>query len=288
MNNQNNRIRRAQIALETLKIIDTGTYVNHAGRRIELKSELDFAINSTVLYRPTDMKNSLQDLSTKRQSQSKEPFIEITSETTLSAAKRLVVDENIRETVCLNFASARNPGGGFLNGSQAQEESLARSSGLYPCISQMKEMYDYNKKVGTGLYSDYMIYSPNVPVFRNDHDMLLNLPYCASFITAPAVNAGIVRDREPRNKERIDQVMIERIKKILCVASYHNNRAIVLGAYGCGVFQNKIEDVSGYFRNILLDQGYGKLFDRIVFAIYDHSPNKERIDVFRKALNNNA
>ncbi|MGC5328307.1 TIGR02452 family protein [Brevibacillus sp. SYSU BS000544] len=288
MNNQNSRMKRAQIAQETLKIIDTGTYVNHAGRRIELKSELDSAINSTVLYRPTDLDYRLEDLSKKRQSQSNEPFIEITSESTLGAAKRLVVDENIRETVCLNFASAKNPGGGFLNGSQAQEESLARSSGLYPCISQMQEMYDYNKKVGTGLYSDYMIYSPNVPVFRNDNDILLNLPYFVSFITAPAVNAGIVREREPRNQARIDQVMIERIKKILSVASSHNHRAIVLGAYGCGVFQNKLEDVSGYFRNILLEQGYGQLFDRIVFAIYDHSPNKERINVFKKALRNKS
>ena len=36
----------------------------------------------------------------------------------------------------LNFASAKNPGGGFLNGSMAQEESLAIASAMYVCMCQ--------------------------------------------------------------------------------------------------------------------------------------------------------
>jgi len=84
----------------------------------------------------------------------------------------------------LNFASAKNPGGGFLGGGSAQEESLARSSGLFPCINQMQQMYETNRAYRSCLYTDHMIYSPRVPVFRDDegyidsHNQLAALSHC--------------------------------------------------------------------------------------------------------------
>ena len=36
--------------------------------------------------------------------------------------------------IALNFTSAINPGGGYLNGSKAQEESLCRASMLYKSL----------------------------------------------------------------------------------------------------------------------------------------------------------
>ena len=129
---------------------------------------------------------------------------------------------------------SENPGGGFLGGSQAQEESLARASGLYPCISQMNEMYDHNRKLRTCLYSDYMIYSPGVPVIRDDEDRLLAQYYTTAFITAPAVNAGVVKEREQADDQQIESVMKERIRYILDVAAMNGHRTLVLGAYGCG------------------------------------------------------
>lgn len=78
--------------------------------------------------------------------------------------------------------------------------------------------------------------------------------------------------------------MINRIKKILLIAALNNNKAIVLGAYGCGVFRNKAEDVAEYFRKVLNEEGYKLLFDKIVFAIYDNSADKAKIRVFEQAL----
>src|SRR5205085_8535036 len=120
-----------------------------------------------------------------------ETSFEVTNETTLHAAKRML-DSGSEKVIALNFASATKPGGSFINGAMAQEESLAYSSGLYPAINQMKEMYEHNKSLHSGLYSDYMVYSPDIPVFRNDNYQLVDEPYNVSFITSPAVNAGFV------------------------------------------------------------------------------------------------
>ncbi len=285
MNNSQNRDIRVKVALETLKILEAGLYTNHQGTTVDIKEDLKIAIDNTILYKPDSFENIENEIEKIRnEKESKKPIVEITDETTISAARRLVVDEGFDKAVCLNFASAKNPGGGFLSGSQAQEESLARSSGLYPCISQMKEMYDYNRGIKTCLYSDYMIYSPKVPVFRDDNNRLLKEAFLISFITAPAVNAGVVREREKGNIEKIHSVMISRIKKILLIAALNNNRAIVLGAYGCGVFKNKTEDVAEYFRKVLHEDGYKLLFDRITFAIYDSSVDKAKIREFERAL----
>ncbi|KAL7573820.1 hypothetical protein ACA910_007845 [Epithemia clementina (nom. ined.)] len=99
---------------------------------------------------------------------------------------------------CLNFASARHPGGGFLNGSQAQEESLARASGLYACLTQPGPQEQYYKVHNNdnnndncspfGYTTDTMIYSPKVPVFKDDHGALLETPVMVSFLTAAAVD----------------------------------------------------------------------------------------------------
>lgn len=286
MKGTRNRQGRAKIALHTLEILEAGSYENELWARIDISDALNNAVKNSLLYKPENFQGIEKDINKLvNEKKGNSPKIEVTDETTMSAAARLVFCEGIKDTVCLNFASAKNPGGGFLNGSQAQEESLARSSGLYPCISQMNEMYEYNRSRKTCLYSDHMIYSPKVPVFRDDNDRLLKEPYLVSFITSPAVNAGVVRAREMDNKERIDEVMIERIKKILSVAALNNNKAIVLGAYGCGVFRNRTEDIAEYFKKVLYDDGYKFLFDKIVFAVYDKSPNKDKVKIFEKLSN---
>lgn len=243
-----------------MKILELGSYINKHGETVDIKKDLRIAISNTTLYKPDSFLNIDNEYNKiRRERETKKPDIEVTDETTISAAKRLIVEEGINEAVCLNFASAKHPGGGFISGSHAQEESLARSSGLYASISQMKEMYEYNHRNKTCLHSDYMIYSPKVTVFRDDENELLDDAFCISFITAPAVNA-----------EKIHSVMMSRIRKILLVAALHNNREIILGAYGCGVFKNKTEYVAQYFRKVLHEEDYKSLFDKIVFAIYEY------------------
>ncbi|MBE7681250.1 MULTISPECIES: TIGR02452 family protein [Paenibacillus] len=281
----NQRSGRARIAQETLAILEEGQYINGYDRRVSIDEDLKRAIQGSVLYRPDELP-ALREQVRQLQGAPKSAAakIEVTGETTLAAASRLVVEEGRTDVVCLNFASAKNPGGGFLGGSQAQEESLARASGLYPCISQMNEMYDHNRKLRTCLYSDYMIYSPGVPVIRDDEDRLLAQYYTTSFITAPAVNAGVVKEREQADDQQIESVMKERIRYILDVAAMNGHRTLVLGAYGCGVFRNDPMDVARYFHDVLVQENFRQSFERIVFAVLDRSAGQRIIKAFQEQL----
>ena len=273
------RTQRATIAKETVDILERGYYTAPSGLTIDISGDLRHAVEGSRLYRPTNFPQQIggcgaePDLSSGM-------AIDVTAETTLEAARRLSLAGH-PDICCLNFASAKNPGGGFLSGSQAQEESLARSSGLYACIAPIREMYDYNRSLGTSLYSDYMIYSPAVPVFRNDEGDLLESPYSISIITSPAVNAGAVRQNEPNRVPQIRPTLAARMEKLLWVASEQRQRTLVLGAWGCGVFANDPAMIAELFHDALGPGGkFNGCFDRIVHAVYDRSPGQAVLAAF--------
>lgn len=283
------RNQRAKTAQETVEILNQGYYQNHQQETINIKQELQTAIENSVHYSENDFSRVFSQLRKKQlkdnqnQNQHKIKF-EINNETTLNAANRLVFQEGFDKVLCLNFASAKNPGGGFLNGSQAQEESLARATGLYPCISQMTQMYEENRYNGSCLYLDDLIYSPQVPVIRDDDDKLLNKPFLISILTVPAVNAGAVRKNGKKQEiNRIESTMLQRTEKLLSVAAVNNYKVLVLGAWGCGVFKNNPDDVARYFHYHLVENPkFNGLFKKVVFAVLDNTRDESVIDAFKE------
>ena len=109
----------------------------------------------------------------------------------------VLASENLTDKLgILNFASAHSPGGGFINGAQAQEESLARSSTLYPSLMTNTGQQFYALHKGDpkgGYYTHAMIYSPGVVFFRDD-DGSWTEPLEADVLVSAAVNAGAVRN----------------------------------------------------------------------------------------------
>jgi uncharacterized protein (TIGR02452 family) len=282
-----NRKDRTEIAEDTLEIIDKGKYINSKGKEIILDEDIKNAVENSILYTPQEIDEIKMEIKNiLEKSKRNNTIIDVNNETTLEAAEKLKKEEGYKEVVCLNFASGTHPGGGFLNGSGAQEESLARSSALYPCIKQMEEMYKANKRYESALYKDYMIYSPNVPVFKKDNGQLLDEPYKVSFITAPAVNAGAVKAYESKeNIDKIPEIMKERIKKIISLAVNHQNQVLVLGAFGCGVFRNDPQMVAEYFSDYLLKNKYFKgYFEKVIFAVLDRSRDKKIYNIFENIL----
>jgi uncharacterized protein (TIGR02452 family) len=264
-----NRSSAAQLGREIVRILEAGRYTNPAGEVVEIGDLLKRSVEG-VRSVPPD--HELPAVSPGVH----QTDIEVANESTLAAARRLV-QLGLRP-VALNFASAKLPGGGFLSGARAQEESLARSSGLYACLVD-NPMYDFHQTHSDPMYSHYAIYSPHVPILRDDEGRLLSRPYLCSFITAPAVNAKVVLERNRSARARIREAMRQRIGKVLAIAATYGHEEIILGAWGCGVFGNDSREIAELFHQALTGDFRG-VFRRVVFAILDWSPERRFIGPF--------
>lgn len=268
-----NRENRIKVAEDTIKTLQQGFFINQLSEKIDISEAQHFAELNTLVFSPHETDKLISNSSSKERFETK---FNVLNDTTLNVVRNLL-DNNYEKVLCLNFASAKNPGGGFLNGSSAQEESIARATGLYPCLLKCTDFYSSNKKTKSCIYTDYMIYSPKVPIIKDEKGVFLNSFYTVSIITAAAVNANVVRQQEPENVQEIEQVMKRRIEKVLQISKEKNYRNLVLGAWGCGVFGNSPIDVSNYFKEVIQTKFKG-VFEHIIFAIY--SDDKKFIQPF--------
>ena len=122
-----------------------------------------------------------------------------------------------------------------------------------------------------------MIYSPNVPVFRDVNGELLSSKVNCNFITSPAVNKGAVKKNEPHLLHSVNSIMSTRIEKMLSLCVQEKQETLILGAWGCGVFQNEPEHIAELFHRHLNGK-FKNQFKHIVFAIY--SKNEKFIKAF--------
>jgi uncharacterized protein (TIGR02452 family) len=255
--------RLHRIAAGNEQIIADGRYTADDGTLVTVGPALAAAIAGTVSHPPDT------PIATPRGQH--QTSYEVTAERSLQAARRLHLDGAERIAV-LNFASARNPGGGYLGGAKAQEEDLCRDSLLYACLLQAQDYYAAHRASRDLLYSHRVIWSPDVPVHRGNDGRLLSEPYQVSFLTCPAPNAGQALRRDPGLGDRIRQALHERAERLLTVAGHHGARHLVLGAWGCGVFRNDPRDVADAFHTHLTGHGaLSGVFERVVFAVWDRS-----------------
>ena len=236
------RERAAALGHEALAIVNAGEYVTRSGRRASIAALVDAAKDGTVEYGPDD------PVPAAGADAPGPTRVEVVNEPTLAAAGRLL--QAGYEPAALNFASATTPGGGFLEGARAQEEYLARSSALHACLRGCR-MYAHHRGRQDPFYDDFVIYSPDVPVFRDDDGHLLDEPWRCTILTSPAVHAHGVRRHVRSRVGEIEPVMRRRIGRVLAVAAGHRRRALVLGAWGCGVFGNDADMVARLFQESL-------------------------------------
>lgn len=261
--------RLAAVARHTVQLVREGQYRSPDGRLVSIREDVARAVAGTRLYLPDD---ELPEPDRPQQPLT----VEVTRESTLAAGRRLGPG-----TAALVFASARNPGGGFLTGAKAQEEDIARASALYECLLTAEEYYDHHRASRDLRYTDRVIYCPDVPVFRGDDGTLLAEPYGLSFLVAAAPNLGAILTNQPDLAGTVPAVLKRRAERVLRIAMAHGHRQIVLGAWGCGVFRNPPEIVAEAFRHALTEVPG---FQRVVFAILDRTGDSPTFSAVNDAV----
>lgn len=192
----------------------------------------------------------------------------------VDAMARTVAAEPHEHVAALNFASYKNPGGGWLNGASAQEESIARVSGLTATLylEKVQGFYRTEKvKSPSPLHNEQLrngvIFSHNVPIFMDDNGNV-HEPYTCSIITAAAVNRNSRLVKEHIGEEEVNSIMDLRVKNVLAVAIQNNVSILLLGAWGTGVFGNPVEKIAPLFRHHL-NYTFENCFKEVKFVIPD-------------------
>ena len=208
----------------------------------------------------------------------------ITPDRTLDSIYKHYILKNIKGKIgVLNFASAKNPGGGVFTGARAQEESICRASTLYSCLNTeflQENYYSYNKSIRT--FSDRLIYIPNVLVFKTDNDIFCKMLDEKNWYNIDIISCAAHNQKAyPVKYEKLKEINYIKLKSIIQCAVENNIDNLILGAFGCGAFANDPKMISKIFKNILIDEEYYKYFINVHFAIFTMPHEMKNLNDFK-------
>ena len=234
--------------------------INHVNNMKEkYGKEISHSIENTMIHR-----GDVQILNKEKETVMS---IRVVPMDTVSAITRLYDGK----TAALNFASYKNPGGGFVKGCVAQEEDLCHWSTLYPVLMTQCQYYDNNKKtLNNGLYTEAALYSEDILFMSDEGPVKCDVITCASPNWGAAKRNGISRSKNT-------EALKDRIEFVLRVAAYHDVETLILGAWGCGVFRQEASEVAELFQNALQKYPY---FKKVIFAI----PSGNNFDMFKEVF----
>jgi len=287
-------------ATENHQIVKGGSYTTNDGVEVDIQQEVQDAIENSVHYHHNHVLPSRRSVKREVYYDTKFSLVNCGS---IQAAIDIHQtfnhndedeDDNCASKVTrnnhigiLNFASAKNPGGGYKSGSSAQEESLCRSSLLYPCLHQFEERQNHYYRINRSkqnqfgtFFSNCAIFSPLVPIIRDDGPNMSLSPnkVLCSFVTSPAPNKSALKQQQKKrnadssilssqDQRKLQNVMEKRILRILTIFEMNGCTDLILGAFGCGVFGNDPEFVAAAFRKII-NWSFKGVFCSITFAIW--------------------
>lgn len=270
---------RSDVYKHNQKIFEAWKYEAPSGKNVDLIGSRQQLLDATKVYRDAVSATGVPARFSTLQTG-------CVNEDCLIVAKSLI-DRGLNPAV-LNLADAYHACGMYNSGSNAQEESLCRASTLSLTLYQY-----YNKtwagKAGVPLRPTPAypmdihfggIYSPDVTVFRDNRQTgfaLRETPFLTSIISVAALNfrpGHKTNNLEYRSADggftpEGKQVMFDKIRTIYRIALLNGHDSLVLGAFGCGVFQLKPELVADYFKEVLQEEEFIGKFHTVVFALFE-------------------
>lgn len=289
-------MRRDNIEMlnDTLAILSRGYYYLD-GKRINLKLSKDQMIELSV-YLPEDIKRieavtdfqHIHVIGRVGVGCENVDSFSLARKRTESASVLLPKDH--QPVLVLNLANSVNPGGGVRRGAKAQEEDLCRKSSLLLSLESDAALpyYNYNKSLHTHMGSDAIIITPQVELIKDENGDLLPESVIVSVMTcaAPMISNG----KEGLTEQEYEALVYNRIMGMLKLAAHLGYQMVILGAFGCGAFDNDAKVVSDLFYKAMKDFDYDGMqlkdfFRRIDFAVMDHSSSQYNFKEFSRNFN---
>ena len=272
---------RIEIFQDTLELIRT----NEA-----LSASIPIAKKKTTLFYEDDY----PDFGV---SKIKDTIVTISGDRSYQAAMRLHRENPEAKIAVMNFANAFHAGGGVTRGSGAQEECLCRTSTLYPLLYRKTlrdTFYKLHNDRNSSKATDSLIYTEDVIICKTDEDLPKRMPQedwvTVDVITIAApdlrdksnIHAPLVNGGTYMNDAELFGYHVKRAIHMLTCAAAKGADILILGAFGCGAFQNNPEVVARAYKTAL--QEFPRLFEKIEFAVYCPPGNSRNYDVFTKIL----
>lgn len=223
-----------------------------------------------------------------------ETEVTVTKNRSFEAVINLKKEYPEAKTAVLNFANAFEPGGGVTSGAGAQEECLCRCSTLYPVLTDpaLKQgFYDFHRERHDSRASDTLIYTEDVVIFKSDTDLPELLDRKDRVKTDVMTCAAPDLRYKPHlpadySAEMTDEELyachLRRARHLLTAAAAKGADTLVLGAFGCGAFQNNPEVVANAYRTVLKE--FTGIFRKIEFAVFCQPWAIKNYELFARIL----
>ncbi len=188
------------------------------------KEYIQGSVDSTIAYKEDHVFNSIP--------KNNIPVMEVVVTDSVSATISIWDKYSPKRPCLLNFASYKNPGGKFLEGSKAQEECICHESTLYPVLRNFVGTYyeDNMNNKNNAMYLNRALYSPNIIFIRDGH-----VPVACNVLTCAAPNFTAASKYGRVTKEQNSKILKDRCKFVLDIMEENEVDLPILGAFGCGV-----------------------------------------------------
>jgi uncharacterized protein (TIGR02452 family) len=208
---------------------------------------------------------------------------------TFDVAERMV--QAGRNPLVLDMAN-RHDIAGEPHKSSTQEEELARRSNLYKGLQKLAGPggRTYAKDISSG-----GIYVPHVQVFRKGPlaGYAIHEPFSCSVYASPAFDCnpahkkqrsdGFIGFDKPQSEEAYQEQTKEKMRSMFRTALHNRHDSVVLGAFGCGAYQNKPEEIAQFYIDVLSEDEFRGKFIEVRFAIIELG-NSSNAEPFLKAI----